>query len=349
MATAPNTYKGLAGMYLLFDNRDSGKEDDTNPDALRLPSGYGIHDIPLEFSDKSFCPDGTLFINPAGNVPLGDKWCINGAIQPFLRVNRRKYRFRFLNTGPTRTWTHQLTNSMPLTVISTDGNLLEHPVPVSSFVHSVAERYDVIIDFTQTNIGDHIYLLNIGDDGLPQSVGFPSPTPLPPGVAIEQVTMRFDVVGDERDDSQVPNTLTQYPDISNIPIANTMDWKFIRKNNDPQGLNFQINGKTFDPNRVDHTVKQGTAEIWTIENLASQSNWTHPVHIHFEEFRVLTRNGAPPTNPLETGRKDVIRMPPGNQVQIFMQFRDFLGRYLIHCHNMNHEDAFMMVRWDIAP
>jgi FtsP/CotA-like multicopper oxidase with cupredoxin domain len=216
-------------------------------------------------------------------------------------------------------------------------------------VHSVAERYDVIIDFTNTNIGDHIYLLNIGDDGLPQSVGFPSPTPLPPGVAIEQVTMRFDVVGDERDDSQVPGTLTQYPDISNIPIANTMTWDFIRKNNTPSGLNFQINGKTFDPNRSDHTVKQGTAEIWTIRNIASQSNWTHPVHIHFEEFRVLTRNGAPPTNPLETGRKDVIRMPPGNQVQIFMQFRDFLGRYLIHCHNMNHEDVFMMVRWDIAP
>jgi FtsP/CotA-like multicopper oxidase with cupredoxin domain len=351
MATAPNTYKGLAGMYLLFDNRDSGNEEDTNPDALRLPSGYGIHDIPLEFSDKSFCAagSGTLFINPAGNVPEGDKWCINGVIQPFMQVNRRKYRFRFLNTGPTRTWTHAITNNLPLTVIATDGNLLEHPIQVSSILHSVAERYDVIIDFTNTNIGDHIYLLNINDDGTPQSVGFPSPTPLPAGVAIEQVTMRFDVVGDERDDSQVPNSLTTYPDISHIPIANTMQWDFIRKNNTPSGLNFQINGNTFDPNRVDHTVKKGTAEIWTIRNIASQSNWTHPVHIHFEEFRVLTRNGAPPTNPLETGRKDVIRMPPGNQVQIFMQFRDFMGRYLIHCHNMNHEDAFMMVRWDIAP
>jgi FtsP/CotA-like multicopper oxidase with cupredoxin domain len=349
MATAPNTYKGLAGMYWLFDNRDSGNENDTNPDALRLPSGYGVHDIPLEFSDKSFCPDGTLFMNPDGNVPEGDKWCINGAIQPFMRVNRRKYRFRFLATGPSRTWTHQLTNNMPMTVIATDGNLLEHPVQVSSFVHSVAERYDVIIDFSQTNIGDHIYLLNIDDDGHPQSVGFPSPTPLPPGVAIEQVTMRFDIVGDETDNSRVPSTLTQYPDISQIPIANTMQWKFVRKNNDPQGLNFQINGKTFDPNRSDHQVKKGTAEIWTISNVTPQSDWTHPVHIHFEEFRVLTRNGAPPTNPLETGRKDVIRMPPGNEVQIFMQFRDFLGRYLIHCHNMDHEDIFMMVRWDIVP
>lgn len=348
MATAPNSYKGLAGMYWLFDSRDSGNENDTNPQALRLPSGYGVHDIPLEFMDKNFCPDGTLFMNPDGGVPLGDKWMINGMIQPFMRVNRRKYRFRFLNTGPFRTWTHSITNGLPLTVIATDGNLLQNPVQVSSFVHSVAERYDVIIDFSQTNIGDHIYLLNIDDDGVPQSVGAPSPTPLPPGVAIEQVTMRFDVVGDETDNSQVPNQLTTYPDISNIPIANTMQWDFIRKNNQPQGLNFQINGKTFDPNRSDHQVTQGTAEIWTIRNIASQSNWTHPVHIHFEEFRVLTRNGAPPTNPLETGRKDVIRMPPGNQVQLFLQFRDFKGRYLIHCHNMNHEDTFMMVRWDIV-
>lgn len=349
METAPNSYKGLAGMYWLFDNRDSGNENDTNPMALRLPSGYGVHDIPLIFADKSFCPDGTLFINPSGNVPKGDKWTINGIIQPFMRVNRRKYRFRLLNTGPFRTWFHQLTNDMPLTVIATDGNLLQSPVQVSSITHSVAERYDVIIDFSQANIGDHIYLLNINDDGVPQSVGAPSPTPLPPGVAIEQVTMRFDVVDDETDNSRVPAVLTEYPDISNIPIADTMLWKFIRKNNDPQGLNFQINGKTFDPTRSDHSPKKGTAEIWTIQNLAPQSDWTHPVHIHFEEFRVLERNGAPPTNPLEMGRKDVIRMEPGNEVKIFMQFRDFTGRYLIHCHNMNHEDVFMMVRWDIVP
>src|SRR5262249_18111343 len=90
-----------------------------------------------------------------------------------------------------------------------------------------------------------------------------------------------------------------------------------------------------------------TAEIWKITNQVPFSAWTHPVHIHFEEFRILERNGAPPANPLERGRKDVVRMPPGDSVRIFMQFRDFLGRYLIHCHNMNHEDGFMMVRWDI--
>ena len=350
MATSANTDKGLAGMYLLFDQKDSGNERDTNPQALRLPSGYGVHDIPLEFSDKLFCPDGTIFIEPDGIVDEGDKFCVNGAIQPFLRVNRRKYRFRLLNTGPSRTWVHQLSNGEPFKVIATDGNLLEHPIDVATITHSVAERYDVIVDFSRQAIGDHVYLLNIDDDnGNPQVVGFPSPTPLPPGVTIEEVTMRFDVVGDEADPSRVPATLTQYPDISHIPIANTMTWEFINDPTAPAGLNFQINGKTFDANRSDHQIKRGTAEIWTIRNLTANSNWTHPVHIHFEEFRVLERNGAPPTNPLETGRKDVIRMPPQNEVKIFMQFRNFLGRYLIHCHNMNHEDNFMMVRWDIVP
>ncbi|HEV3317475.1 MAG TPA: multicopper oxidase domain-containing protein [Candidatus Angelobacter sp.] len=349
MATAANTDKGLAGMYWLFDHIDSGDECDTNPQALRLPSGYGVHDIPLEFSDKLFCPDGTLFIEPNGIVDEGDKFCVNGAIQPFHRVNRRKYRFRLLNTGPSRTWVHQLTNGLPFTVVATDGNLLEHPIEVANITHSVAERYDVIVDFSNTKIGDHIYLLNTSDDnGNPQFVGFPSPTPLPAGVTIEEVTMRFDVVGDEEDFSQVPQTLTDYPDINQIPIANTKTWEFVNNPNAPAGLNFQINGKTFDPNRSDHQVRQGTAEIWTLRNLTVNSNWTHPVHIHFEEFRILQRNGAPPTNPLETGRKDVIRMPPQNEVKLFLQFRDFKGKYLIHCHNMNHEDNFMMVRWDIV-
>jgi FtsP/CotA-like multicopper oxidase with cupredoxin domain len=348
MFTAGNTYRGLAGMYLMFDKKDSGNENDTTAGALRLPSGYGVHDIPLEFSDKLFCPDGQLFADPDGVVFPGDKWCVNGAIQPFLPVKRRKYRFRLLNTGPTRTWIHKLSTNWPLTVIATDGNLLRNPIQVDTITHSVAERYDVIIDFSRARVGDKVYLLNVNEDEDPQFVGFPSPTPLPPGVTIEQVVMRFDVVGNEADPSQVPATLTQYPNI-NVPIAAVKEWNFTRApEDDPVAPNqFQVNGLPFDAARSDHRVEQGTAEIWILRNLVPESNWTHPVHIHFEEFRVLQRNGAAPP-PLETGRKDVIRLPPGNEVRLFMQFRDFLGRYLIHCHNMNHEDNFMMVRWDIV-
>jgi FtsP/CotA-like multicopper oxidase with cupredoxin domain len=341
MFTASNTFKGLTGMYLLFDKRDSGNENDTSPEALRLPSGQ--FDIPLQFRDVIFCPDGSLFADPVFGTFQGDKFVVNGAIQPFFRVKRRKYRFRLLNVGPDRTYIHRLTNGYNFKVIATDGNLLKNPITVSSITHSVAERYDVIIDFSRARIGDKIYMLGDNDFDAPQFVGFPSPTPLPPGVDIEQVTMRFDVVGDADDNSRVPSTLTQYPSL-NVPIAATKEWNFVLNNEDQ---NFAINGKEFDAGRSDHQVEQGTAEIWTLRNLTPESDWTHPVHIHFEEFRVLERNGAPPP-PLESGRKDVIRIPPGNTVKLFMQFRDFLGRYLIHCHNMVHEDFFMMVRWDIV-
>jgi FtsP/CotA-like multicopper oxidase with cupredoxin domain len=82
------------------------------------------------------------------------------------------------------------------------------------------------------------------------------------------------------------------------------------------------------------------------------SAWVHPVHIHFEEFRTLKRfaNGVEiPVTPLMSGRKDVSRLEAGQGTLLKMQFRDYNGRYLIHCHNMAHEDAFMMVRWDICP
>jgi FtsP/CotA-like multicopper oxidase with cupredoxin domain len=365
MFTEFSTYNGLAGMYLLFDNVDSGNENDTSTTALRLPSGYGVHDIPLIFAERSFDDCYQLFY-PSPLV--GDKFVVNGAIQPFFQVNRRKYRFRMLNTGPTRTYQHQLNPSLPMLVVATDGNLLQNPIPVDpslatagsvdSILHSVAERYDVVIDFTGTKIGDHYYLVNIfdpvnGDPPFsgPQFVGCDSPTALPPGVNIKQVTMRFDVVNDEIDHSRVPSQLTTYPVIP--PPAQTFEWDF--SNSSTPG-EFLINGKEFDPARVDHYVLQETAEHWIIKNtsLGGQNPiWQHPVHIHFEEFRIIQRKdihgNIVPIPPLQTGRKDIVRVNPGEQATIAMQFRDFHGRYMIHCHNMSHEDDFMMARWDICP
>jgi FtsP/CotA-like multicopper oxidase with cupredoxin domain len=110
-------------------------------------------------------------------------------------------------------------------------------------------------------------------------------------------------------------------------------------------------GCTFDPDHSAHCILQGTTEEWLINNNIA-SAWVHPVHIHFEEFRTLKRfvNGVEvPVPPLMSGRKDVTRMEAGQGALIKMQFRDYSGRYLIHCHNMAHEDNFMMVRWDIVP
>jgi FtsP/CotA-like multicopper oxidase with cupredoxin domain len=349
--TSQNSYRGMAGFYWMFDSKDTGNENDTSPTALRLPSGYGVHDIPLILSSKIFCADGQLFGGPnGGTAPNGDKFCVNGVIQPFLNVNRRKYRFRLLNTGPARIWTLNLTensstvSTRPFKVIATDGNLLEHPIDVLSLNIGVAERYDFVLDFSNTQIGDHVYLRN----NQTMNVGGTPPNPLPPN--LNNIVMEFRVVGDEADNSQVPSTLCTYPDLNLSEVVGTRIWNF-----DLVGGVFQINGKIFDANRSDAQIIRNTAEKWILRSSLPAAGWVHPVHIHFEEFRTLSRGlpvslggpGEQPPPPLETGRKDVIQLRGRDQVEIFMRFRDFKGKYLIHCHNMNHEDTVMMVRWDI--
>jgi len=92
----------------------------------------------------------------------------------------------------------------------------------------------------------------------------------------------------------------------------------------------------------------GTREIWTLRN--GGAGWDHPVHIHFEEGQILARDGsAANVPPWERGRKDVYRLRPGGSLTITMQFRDFSGTFMEHCHNTVHEDNAMLVRWDITP
>ena len=287
-------------------------------------------------------------------------------------VRRRKYRFRFLNTGPTQTY--DITLIKPdgsvgtMVVIATDANFLQNPIPIDAGANagnsnsttapivpgglrvSVAERYDVVIDFGAFPAGSKLYL----KENRSMFVGNPSPDPLPPGLAIENVLMQFNVVNTEawfpRDTPAIPATLCTYPTLP--PADTTFEWQFVR---DPVGSVprlFKINDRVFDPEVPQHCILQDTTEEWLLNNNVGGSAWVHPVHIHFEEFRTLKRfvNGVEvPVPPLQSGRKDVSRLEAGQGALIRMQFRDISGRYLIHCHNMAHEDAFMMVRWDIVP
>ena len=371
--TLNNNVLGLNGMFLVYDPTDPGHELPTSG-SLRLPGYYGITDFPIILTDKRFCATDpvtgrTEMVNAAG----GDKFVVNGKIQPKLTVRRRKYRFRFLNTGPTQTY--DITLIKPdgsvgtMTVIATDANFLEHPIPVDAGANagnsnsttapivpgglrvSVAERYDVVIDFAEFPAGSKLYL----KENRSMFVGNPSPDPLPPGLNIENVLLQFNVVNREwwfpPDTPAIPSTLCTYP---TLPATdNTWEWQFVLA-----GGRFRVKrpfdaglGCVFDPDHSAHCILRGTTEEWLINNNIA-SGWLHPVHIHFEEFRTLKRfvNGVEvPVPPLQSGRKDVTRMEAGQGALIKMQFRDYNGRYLIHCHNMGHEDNFMMVRWDICP
>src|SRR5206468_5392418 len=148
--TGPNVYRGLAGFFLNFDEVDSFLgEEDPNPRALRLPGRMRGQvrefDIPIVIQDKLFDQDGRLVFDTIDhNGFLGDKFVLNGAIQPFFRVARRKYRFRFLNGSNARFYQLFLSNGQPFVAIATDDSLLEHPVTVKSFEIGPAERVEVV-------------------------------------------------------------------------------------------------------------------------------------------------------------------------------------------------------------
>ncbi|PZN31683.1 MAG: hypothetical protein DIU71_09335 [Proteobacteria bacterium] len=358
-STAHNNFLGLNGMFLLYDAKDPSHELPT-PGSLRLPCYYGITDIPLILADKRFCPAANgrneVFQVIGNNPVVGDKWIVNGKIQPKMRVRRRKYRFRILATGPVKAWSLSLIRSdgtqAPVTVVAVDGNFLPSPVVISDrpLDVQVAMRYDVIIDFSAFPAGSKVYLR----ENAAQNVGVAVPDPAP-GLPIGNVLMRFDVVNMDflfpADTPPIPSVLAEMPD----PIVpdGVFQWNFTLENG-----RFLINGQEFDHNRIDHVVLKGSSEEWVLANDVAAGNWNHPVHIHFEEGFIMSRRRRVSQNPdvfedvpllpEELGRRDVYPLPPQHRVVMRMRFRDFSGRYLIHCHNMNHEDDFMMVRWDIV-
>lgn len=346
--TAQNTYKGLAGFYLLFNQFDTGNENT----GFRLPS-FPEFDIPLMFTDRVFDEETGLLCFDLFNLDgiLGDKFLVNGKIQPFFNVQPRRYRFRLLDAGPSRFYEFYLTNLQALGAnntfwqISNDGNLLPRPIQVNRVRLGVAERADIIIDFSQY-AGKTIYLENRleQDDGRG-----PDGDILPAGQGNR--VLKFVVApGTAPDGSAHPSTQTFYalPSTAGTPRV-TRRFRFDRTNGQ-----WAINNKLMDGECEDirFRVLRGRQGVPSIEHWILQNNsggWSHPIHIHFEEFQILERNGQPiPAGSVEKSRKDVVRLGPNETVKIFFRFRDFAGRYPMHCHNTVHEDHAMMLRFDIV-
>jgi FtsP/CotA-like multicopper oxidase with cupredoxin domain len=351
--TAENVYRGLFGFCNAFDEFDTGDETGVlHPDTnLRLPSGS--FDIMLGFVDPQFDSKGNIFFDVFDtDGHLGDKVAVNGRIQPFFNVQRRKYRFRLLDIGPSRYYQFFLSKGLPVsgqktwiptTLIATDGNLLPFPVAMDSLSMAPAERMDIIMDFSQYNDGDEIYLVN----RMQQTSGRgPDYQLMDPGVPVLKFIVRG--AGPAADPSRVPPFLRAVPAPTAAELASAVhrSWEFARSNGA-----WTVNGVFFDKNVARATLKRAPAgqpalaEIWTLKN--GGGGWSHPIHVHYEECQILSRNGAPP--PLfERGRKDVINLRPDEEVKVFFRFRDFDGKYVMHCHNVVHEDHAMMIRFDIV-
>jgi spore coat protein A, manganese oxidase len=209
--TAPNAYMGLAAMYILHDDHE-----------LSLPIPHGRSDPPLVIKDALFTSSGQLIFDDQGASGLfGDVILVNGVPWPKMEVERRKYRFRMLNASVSRSYDIALDTGGPMTVIASEGGLYPKPQTVTSFRQGMAERYEVIIDFEQYEVGQRFVMKNLG---LPNNVDFDTTGDI----------MAFDVVSDATDTSnnEVPEDLNPNNEVMKLTEADavaTRHLNFVRK------------------------------------------------------------------------------------------------------------------------
>lgn len=304
-----HVYRGMAGMYLLCDDNEA---------SLGLPSG--AYDVPLTIRDVGISADGALIYEDDFNSR--PTILVNGKPQPYFKVAARRYRFRLLNASNLRPFSFRLSTGGTFQQISTDRGLLPAPIPMTDLALSPGERADIVVDFAAYPVGTSIVL---------QNTLFPVDT--------TKEIMRFDVVRTATDTSRVPAKLATLPAMA----AATITRDFELHMDDAAGL-YLINGKEYDPARVDTSVRWGATEIWQIRNV---DPIPHDFHIHLVDFRVLDVNGVAPVIG-KTALKDTVAVMPGETARILVTFNfPYAGRYPYHCHLMDHSSAGMMGQLEI--
>jgi spore coat protein A len=306
-------------------------------EEARLPLPAGDRDLPLMIVDRAFGANGELrypavgqdLLSVAGvqsgyeQGVLGDVILVNGAPWPVLDVDAARYRLRLLNASNARRYRIALDPPPPggsaLVQIGSDGGLLVRPRTHDAIDIAPAERFDVVIDFARYPVGAQVTLVNQLDTGRTGQV------------------MRFRVTRRVRDDSHIPDRLATIEALRPDQARTTRDFVF-RIGDEHQWM---INGRTFDPGRPDATIPLGDVEIWRFT-----SDFHHPIHLHLTHAQVLSRNGEPP-GPFDAGWKDTIDLQPGERVAIIARFTDYPGRYVLHCHNLEHEDMAMMATIEV--
>jgi len=322
--TGPSVFRGLAGFHIAHDAEEA---------ALPLPRG--ARDVPLMVADRAFAADGS-FLYPSleprlrstpgvtkasMNGVMGDVILVNGAPWPVMKVDTARYRFRILNASNARTYQLALedpSRGVGFTQIGTDHGLLASPIDLKTIEMSPAQRFDVVIDFSRHEVGDEITLVNRLGSGSTAAV------------------MRFVVARSTDDDSKVPSTLSKVEAITPTAGMTERIMKFHRGPDD-----WTINERVFEPSYSQANVRAGSTELWTIV-----SDFHHPFHIHNATMQVISREHQAP-GPYDHGRKDTVFVNEGEMVQLAIRFSDFKGRYVFHCHNLEHEDMGMMANFVI--
>jgi spore coat protein A len=342
LLTAQNVYSGLAAFYPMHDQFEQAQ----------LPQGE--FDVPFLLYDALFRRDGNLAFNDNGHLGMwGDIITVNGVPWPTMRVKPRIYRFRVLNSSVARSYRPFLSNGDPIHIVGTDGGMTPVVHSVPSWRTGTAERTEILIDFRKYRTGQSVELLNASPKN---NIDFPDTDKI----------MRFEVV----DDSGPASTITSIPTrLDRGPVANKAEGGMDPMDLQPhmatakrelvferQGGAWVINGQTWeDVEASDFTLLAANppafaVEQWTITNKGG--GWFHPVHTHLADAKFIGRNtnGGKPF-PWELGPKDVYYAGENESITMLIQFQvqpNGEGRYMVHCHNVSHEDHDMMVQFSVG-
>lgn len=363
--TGFQVYHGLAGLLII----DSPEEA-----SLGLPSGE--QDLPLVIQDRRFDSDNQLVYLAQGMQGmrermmgfLGDRIVVNGKVDHRLDVATKPYRLRLLNGSNSRIYKLAWSDGRPMIVLGVQGGLLARPITRPYLTLAPAERIDLWVDFSHSQVGDNLRLVSHefkagmmagmmtrGSDGKSGGMmsgmmgngmmGAEVTNQLPLGSAFD--VMAFHVDRHEKHALKLPDRLVAAPALTVHDAVNrNQPRRFELTMRMMQGL---INGRRFDGTHVadDEIVDLNSVEVWEFDN---RSMLPHPMHVHGLQFLVLQRSqargsmgwGGLDEGHVDEGWHDTVLVMPGERVRILLPFRDYSGLYLYHCHNLEHEDNGMM-------
>jgi FtsP/CotA-like multicopper oxidase with cupredoxin domain len=267
---------------------------------------------------------------------LGDVVLVNGVPWPVAEVTPRAYRLRLLNASNARRYTLRLDppppDGDPFVQVGSDAGLLAAPVGQEVVTLSPGERFDVVVDFSRYPSGTRVTVRNALDSGGAGQV------------------MQFRVTGRPAAAWRVPRRLVDVEQLDPSRATAHRTFRFRRRSAgqgeaaSPGGpVNWVINGLPFRPDRPIATVRAGSTEVWRFA-----TDVHHPVHVHLAHFQVVGRRGRQRARGLDTGWKDTLDLRPIEYADVVLRFPRLPGRYLVHCHNLEHEDMMMMAGYEVV-
>ncbi|MGN9776529.1 multicopper oxidase family protein [Micromonospora sp. H33] len=318
--TAHHVYRGMAGLFIV---------DEPAASAARLPTRYGVDDVPVIVQDVNLGDFNQLdegYSRIADVGILGDTLLVNGTVGPYHKVTTERVRLRLVNASPARVYNFGLSGDRPFTLVGTDGGLLPAPHTTERVQLSPGERAEIVVTVRP---GERIVLRSY-----------------PPELGLDPINSRI-TGGDDRFDVlelRAADQLTPSPE----PAATLADPPRLGVDAAaPAARRFelagtsQINGLGMDMNRIDFGVTKGTTEVWEV---ISPFPKPHNFHVHGTQFQVLSVNGAAPPPEL-AGWKDTVYTTPEVPMRLAVRFSEYADRdvpFMYHCHLLLHEDKGMM-------